>query len=425
MLKREDVPSFVSPSGLNILEQKQFDLNNGIPVHFIHGGTQDVTKIDFIFPAGIVQSDKALVASFANNLMQEGTANMSSFEVAEKIDYYGAYLGQSTNYHHGQVTLYALAKYLPNVLPVLEEIIKKPTFNQHEFDVYLAKKRQDYMVDSEKVKTLAHRKSQEVLFGLKHPYGRVAKLNSFDEVRLEEVKGFHQSQYVSNFCTIVVSGQPGDEIKELLNFYFGGNDWGNDKSNMDFLPDPEPHKEHNHIENKENAMQSAIRIVRPCVTKEHSDFLPLLILNTIFGGYFGSRLMTNLREKKGLTYGISSYMVSFLTQGIFGISTEVVAEKRPLAIQEIFNEMEVLRFNPIDNEELDRVKNYMLGDLMRNLDGPFAVSDAFRGLLGFDLDFSYFHKFEETIKTITSQQLQDLANKYLVKDNFYVIIAGK
>ena len=425
MLERKEVPPFALPSGLNILEQKELKLNNGIPVKCIRGGSQEVTKIDFVFSAGVVQSPKALVAAVTNALMQEGTKSMSAFEIAEKIDFYGAYLGQSTNYHHAQVTLYALAKYLPDVLPILEEIIKKPSFARHEFDVHMAKKKQDFMVDSEKVKTLAHRRSQEVLFGEGHPYGRVAKLRHFDEITVNDVKDYHKKQYASNLCTIIVSGQPGDDLPDLLNQYFGEDDWANDTRDNHELPDFCSDSKGFHLVHKENAMQSAIRIVRSCVTKAEPDYLSLLVLNTLFGGYFGSRLMNNLREEKGLTYGISSYLVSFLKSGVFGISTEVVAEKRELAVSEIFKEMDRLRNELVDEEELTTVKNYMLGDLMRNLDGPFAISDASRGLLGFDLDFSYFARLEKVIKEMTPKKMQELANKYLVEDDFYVVIAGK
>ncbi|GAF03161.1 M16 family metallopeptidase [Saccharicrinis fermentans] len=425
MLKRKEIPAFALPTGLNILEQKELTLNNGIPVHFIQGGTQNVAKLDFVFAAGVVQSDKPLVAAITNTLLQEGTTTMSAFEIAEKIDFYGAFLGQSTNYHHAQITLYSLSKYLPNILPIIEDIIKKPALNQHEFDVILAKKKQDFQVDSEKVKTLAHRKSQEVLFGAAHPYGRVAKLHHFDEITLADIRAFHKKQYASNLCTIIVSGQPGDELLSLLNRYLGGKDWSNQTADKHEVALPKASKEHFHHEKKENAVQSAIRIVRPCITKDHPDYLSLFILNTLFGGYFGSRLMNNLREEKGLTYGISSYMVSFLKAGVLGISTEVVADKRALAVEEIFNEMDELKKNHIKEEELTRVKNYLLGDLMRNLDGPFAVSDAFRGLLGFNLDFKYFTQLEQTIKEITPAKIKDLANKYLVRDDFYVVIAGK
>ncbi len=425
MLERKEVPAFALPSGLNILAQKHLKLKNGITVHFVQGGTQEVAKLDFVFAAGVIQSTKALVASVTNTLLQEGTESMSAFEISEKIDFFGAYLGQSTNYHHAQITLYSLSKYLKDVLPIIEDIIKKPSLSQNEFDLHLAKKKQDYMVDSEKVKMLAYRRSQEVLFGTDHPYGRVAKLHHFDEIKLADIKAFHKKQYASNLCTIIVSGQPGDDLLEVLNKYFGGDDWQNDTPDDHDVPEINPLKESFHLENKENAMQSAIKVVRPCITKNNPDYFSLLVLNTLFGGYFGSRLMNNLREEKGLTYGISSYLVSFLKAGIFGISTEVVSDKRELAVNEIFNEMNKLRNETVEEEELTRVKNFMLGDLMRNLDGPFAISDAYRGLLGFDRDISYYTELEQTIKDMTPAKIQSLANKYLVKDDFYVVIAGK
>ncbi len=425
MLMRESTPSFVLPSGLNILDSSDFNLNNNIPIHLIEGGTQDVVKIDFIFSAGAIRAPKPLVASFTNYLMQEGTKSMSSMEVAEKIDFYGAFLGQSTNYHHAQLSLYALTKYLPQLLPVIEDIIKRPAFEPHEFDVYLAKRKQEYMVDSEKVKTLAYRKSQEVLFGADHPYGRVAKLYHYDDICLEDIKQFHQSRYTSKNCSIVVAGQPSKAIKELLNKHFGGNDWENKSVTEDALPLVIPEGNHFHLVEKEGAMQSAIKIVRSGVTKDHPDYIPLLVLNTIFGGYFGSRLMNNLREEKGLTYGISSYMISYIEAGVIGVTTEVLSEKREIAVQEVFNEMNRICTEVVDKEELDRVRNYMVGDLMRNLDGPFAISDAYRGLFGFDLDYNYYKKLEETIIKISAEQLKELANKYFVKDEFYVVIAGK
>ncbi len=425
MLNRKDIPSFKLPSGLNILQQSSKSLENGIPVHIVHGGTQDVAKIDIIFDAGVVQSNKPLVATFTNTLLHEGTETMSAYEIAEKIDYYGAYLGQSTNYHHAQITLYSLTKYLPNILPIIEDIIKKPSFNQHEFDVLLAKKKQDFLVDSEKVKTLANRKANEILFGTDHPYGRAPQLNHFDVIHLDDVKKFHKSQYSSNLCTIIISGQPGDDIIDLLNKHFGKNDWKNDNISDHHVKAFNPHAELSHLVDKEDAMQSAIKIVKRSITKSQPDYLELTILCTILGGYFGSRLMNNLREEKGLTYGISCYLVSFLKAGMFNISTEVVADKRELAVKEIFYEMERLRKELVPDEELTRVKNYMLGDLMRNLDGPFAVADAFRGLYGFELDLNFFKNLEQIIKNIDSEKIRAIANKHLIEDDFYVVIAGK
>ncbi len=424
MLMRQNAPDFKLPSGIDIFKGNTAKLDNGIPVHIIEGGTQDVVKIDFIFPAGVVQAEKPLVASFTNNLMQEGTKSLLAEEIAEKIDFFGAFMGQSANYHHAQISLYVLTSYLPQVFPIVEDIIKNPSFSQHEFDVYLSKKKQDFMVDSEKVKVLASRKSNEVLFGKDHPYGRVASLSDYDNITREDCVLFHKKQYTSDYCKIIVSGKTMPDFLSLMNKSFGGDDWSNDQCIEKAEVNQSSPKTGTFVVEKPKAVQSAIKIVRQGVIKSHPDYIPLLILNTIFGGYFGSRLMNNLREEKGLTYGISSYLISYLKAGVMGISTEVLAEKRDLAVAEIFVEMKRLREELIDQEELDRVKNYMLGELMRSLDGPFSVSDAYRGLLGFGLDYSYYERFEQNVLSVTRQELKDLANKYLVEDDFCVVIAG-
>ncbi len=426
MLMRESAPEFKLPTGIDIFKGNTQRLDNGVPVHVIEGGTQDVVKIDFVFPAGVVQAEKPLVASFTNKLMQEGTHSFSSAEIAEKIDFYGAFLGQAANFHHAQISLYVLTKYLPQVLPIVEDIIKNPAFNQHEFDVFLAKRKQDYLVESEKVKTLASRKSREVLFGANHPYGWVADLSHYENINREDCVAFHKKQYVSDHCKIIVSGKPSTDFLRQMNSFFGRNDWCNNACvDENEFAVPEGNKIDTYLVEKPNAVQSAIRIVREGVIKSHQDYIPLMILNTILGGYFGSRLMNNLREEKGLTYGISSYILSYRKAGVIGVATEVLAEKRELAVSEIFKEMENLRSKEILQEELDRVRNYMLGELMRSLDGPFSISDAYQGLMGFDLDYSYFENFEKQILSITSTDLKRLANKYLVPDDFYIVIAGK
>ena len=388
MLNRNDIPAFTLPQNVTVAEPIQGKLKNGIPYSLVSGGTQDVVKIDFVFEAGVVHAPKALVASFTNKLLQEGTQTMTAYELAEKMDFYGAYLGESASYHYGQITLYCLTKHLSSLLPLIEDMLKHPSFVKEEFDLLLSKKRQEFIVDSEKVKVLASRKAQEVLFE-NHMYGRITKPYHFDEIALDDVKLFHQKQYVSNKCSIIISGQPGDDFESVLNQFFGGDDWGNAGGVTEAIDLPKSSKEKNHFVHVDGALQSAIKIVRPMINKAHPDFLPLQLLNTILGGYFGSRLMNNLREEKGLTYGIGSSIVSFLNAGMMSISTEVVADKRDLAVKEIFAELLRLQDEKVDEDELRRVKNYVLGELLRSLDGPFALSDAYRGLMGFDFGMDY------------------------------------
>jgi len=145
----------------------------------------------------------------------------------------------------------------------------------------------------------------------------------------------------------------------------------------------------------------------------------------VFGGYFGSRLMANIREDKGYTYGIGSAMVSFRHAGYFTISTEVGAEVTKDAIKEIYFELNKLQTEKISENELSLIRNYMLGTFLRSIDGPFALADRFKGIYFNGLNYDYYERYVETIKSITPKQLQDLANKYLKKDEMIELVVGK
>jgi predicted Zn-dependent peptidase len=176
---------------------------------------------------------------------------------------------------------------------------------------------------------------------------------------------------------------------------------------------------------KQDALQSAIRIGKMLFNKSHSDYIGMLVLNTVFGGYFGSRLMSNIREDKGYTYGIGSAVVSFLHAGYFTISSEVGTEVTQSAIKEIYYELERIQSELISNSELTRVRNYMLGAFLRSIDGPFALADRFKAIYFYGLDYEYYDRYIETIKTITPAELRNLANKYLRKDEMIELVVGK
>jgi predicted Zn-dependent peptidase len=158
--------------------------------------------------------------------------------------------------------------------------------------------------------------------------------------------------------------------------------------------------------------------------KGSADFYGILVLNTVFGGYFGSRLMNNIREDKGWTYGISSYVESMSVASCLIVSTEVKGDIAEKAMVEIFKEMDKLREELIPQEELEKVRTYMLGKFLKNLDGPFELSDRFWGIHQFKLGYDYYQKYIDTIKTITAEELQALARKYFVKENMVRLIAG-
>ena len=423
-LNRLTAPDRKIIKNLSLPELIQVKLDNNIDLYLLEGGSQDVTKIDIYFPSGLVQAGKPLLASTTNNMLEEGTMSRSSAQISELFDYYGAYLGTNTSYHYSMVSLVTLTKYLDETLPLTAEIIRNPLFPDTELKIYLNKKRQEFLLDQEKVKMLASRKFNEILFGEDHPYGMNVQLPMFNSIHRDDLINFHQQYYSPKNCQIIVSGRPGKNYLSLLNSYLGNKNWESSSAIEVPFPDIKGSSKKKYSIEKMGALQAALRIGKPIITKDHKDFKGLQVLNTILGGYFSSRLMTTIREEKGYTYGISSYLASLKNSGFWVIATEVKNDVKEDAIGAIFVEMEKLRTTLIGPDELEIVKNFMLGDLLRNLDSPFSISDNIKGLLENNLDLSFYTQMVQVINEITPESILNLAQKYLQPDSFYTVIAG-
>ena len=222
-----------------------------------------------------------------------------------------------------------------------------------------------------------------------------------------------------------MAGKVDDDVLSLLDNHFGGNDWNaiTTPSIKDLPIITSANREQLIL--KEDAMQSAIRIGKVLFNKTHPDFQPLQILNTLFGGYFGSRLMSNIREDKGYTYGIGSGIASLQNSGYFFISTEVGVDVCKDALKEIYFEMNRLREELVPEDELQLVKNYLLGMFLRSVDGPFAMAERFKGIMEYNLNYDYFDRYIATIKEISASQLRSLANSYFDKDSMIELVVGK
>lgn len=416
-------PEFKTIDKIDFLPVEKTSLENGVPVFTLRAGSQDVTKIDIEFPAGAVQAGIPLVASTTANLMQEGTQSKTSMQISEMVDFYGAYVHSQTYHHHSIFTVLCLTRYLPEMLELVHEIIMRPAFPGNEYDIYLKKKKEEFIFESEKVKTLATRQFGETIFGAEHPYGRQLKEEHFEKISLPQIQYFHNQYYRPEFAKIFVAGQPGDQLQPLLNKYFGkGNNTFRDIEET--IPPVNPSAEKQKIIKKEGAMQTAIRIGRPLFNNHHPDFIPLQVLNTILGGYFGSRLMTSVREEKGLTYGIGSFIMPLRHSGIWGISSEVAGESRDKAIEAIFEEFEKLRADLVPDEELHMVKNYMMGEMLRNFDGPFSTADIFRTLQEYGMEFEFYQNMINYIRNVSAAEIRETAKKYLNPDDFWIVAAG-
>lgn len=410
---------------VELITPQTFILDNGIKVYVINAGTQELAHVEFIFNAGIWYQEQPFVAMSANDLMKEGTQSMTARQIADELDYYGAYHESSTEKDTAFQALYSLTKYLPTTLKVMEEIIKRPLYDQNEIDIYLRKKYQGLLVQMEKVDYLARIRFGELLYGSQHPYGRWASPEDVKSVNRNNIAAFHQHYYRSSNCYIIVAGKIDDSIIDLLNKHFGGDDWNGPEIKDNVVYDVQSTEDLIHHVEKPDALQAALRIGKVLFNRTHPDFPGMHVLNTILGGYFGSRLMTNIREEKGLTYGIGSGLVSLKHSGFFYITSEVGSDVADVAMNEIFKEIELLQKEPVSLSELNLVRNYLGGTFLRAVDGPFYLADRFRDIHDHNLGIDHYFQMLETIQQITPDEIMDLANRYLNIDSLFRLKVGK
>jgi predicted Zn-dependent peptidase len=406
-----------------IPEVKSFNLNNGVPVYLIDAGTEDIMRLEIVFRAGQVNERIPLLSSTANMMLSEGSLNYSSEELNRLLDYYGAFLNLSPEKDLAGVVLFFLNKHIDKVLELTRELLFRPLFPEAELNALMKKRLRWFMVNREKVSNQAIDQFFESIFGKSHPYGRQLKEQDFEMMNPAIIKEFHSAYYTSDNMTIILSGKIHPKTSELLNKYFGEINSSKKQGDDTEITMRSEELKLVHIE-KHEAVQTAIRIGSPTINKRNTDYPGLKILNTILGGYFGSRLMKNIREEKGFTYGISSTVSSLNLSGYKVISTEVSPKNSRQTIDEILSEIKVLQNKPLTGEEMAVVRNYISGEMVRMFDGPFAIAESFRSAWEFGLDINYFHNLSEKILKIKPDEIIELARTYYNIDELFQVTVG-
>ena len=407
------------------LKLKQYDyyeMDNGIPVYIIDAGAQDVLQLELIFFAGNSFEEKKGVAAAVNSLLKNGTRSRSAFQINEDFEYYGAYSSRACYNETATITLHTLSRHLAKLLPVIKDMITESVFPGNELDIYKQNNTQKLKVNLQKGEFVAARLIDSYLYGAKHPYGKYTEFSDLDELEVDTIRQFYDQYYVNGKCMIMISGKIPADARTLLNKEFGKLPLGRPTFLApDIKTSPAVEKKY-HIQNDPSSVQGAIRIASHFPNRHHPDFKKAVILNNVLGGYFGSRLMSNIREDKGYTYGIYSYLQNHIQQSAWLISTEAGKDVCEPTIEEIYKEMRKLCVELVPETELLLVRNYMIGSILGDLDGPFQIMAKWKNLILNQLDESFFYDSINEIKKITGEQLLEIAGKYLNPDKFYELV---
>ena len=423
-LNRTLPPAFQAIHEVRLPPVESHCLDNAIPLHVISVAGQPVLRLECVFDAGTWYERVPGSAFFAIKMLAEGTPTRTAAQISEYLDSYGAFLELNAGPDRASLVVYCLTRFLPNILPLLQEMLSEPAFPQKELDDLRNITLQNLRVNYEKNAYVAGVLFREKLFGNEHPYGRSQRPEAVDAVTRQAVIEFFDRAIRTRPFQLILAGQITPTEILLINQTLGQLTVqpGEALASVPALPNIDDQLV---LAEKPESVQSSIRVGRRLFTRSHPDFFKMLVTNEILGGYFGSRLMKNIREEKGFTYGISSNMPSFRWDGYFLIGTDVKKENTRQTLDEINKEIRILQTEPVPADELETVQNFMAGEFVGSLNTPFEIADRYKVILLDDtIPADFLTTYIEHVRAVTPPDILEMANRYLLPETLYEVIVG-
>ncbi|MDE5559032.1 MAG: insulinase family protein [Bacteroidales bacterium] len=397
-------------------------LGNGIPLYLFPDPNSELLRIEFIFEAGSCFQRKPIQARACNALL-EATLHHSADAMTERFDYYGAYIEKYVDRDQSSLVIYALARYSREIVALCEEIFKEAVFSATELKLYLEKQRSQFDIAMQKVAEVSRRAFFAQVFGEGHPYGQNIERADYDRLQREDVEAFYREFYVAANAGIVLAGGYSDETVKALSDRFGRDFPIGQAAPMPGPSEALPSARSGFVP-KSGALQASVRMGKVVMPPTAADFSTFKVLDYLFGGYFGSRIMQNIREEKGYTYGISSYILPLRAHTVWIVASEVKQACSRQVVAKIRNEMRKLCDRKPGRKELDIVRQVYQGDFLREMDGIFEIAEKWKFLRMFGLTDAFYRQFADTLENITPAEIQQAAQRYFAADSFHVTVCG-
>lgn len=397
---------------------------NGVSLYALAGGGKDIVRLELLFMGGYAVQDKPLQATFTNRMLREGAGDMSSEDISQRLDYYGAWIETYSSQNCNHVVLYCLRKHSLPLIKLLEGIVKVPVFPEANLDVVRRNGKAHFEVNSKRVDIVAQRYFENALWGEGHPLAHIVEPSDYDNITRDDLLDYHNKVYCSRNLAVFASGDIDDTVRTALTESFGCGEWG-DVSFLKELFVPTPSSLFGRRNVKiDGTLQSAVKIGFMAMDVSNPDFYKFRFLAVLLGGYFGSRLMSNIREDNGYTYHISAEVDAYGKRNAFMISSETANEYVELCIKEIYKELDALCSDSITDSEVEHVRNYILGEMCRECEGLTAKSEVFVNAWLSGESFASVNEYLEVVKTVTAKELNGIAKKYFRSGKFIEVVVG-
>lgn len=430
MLDRTTPPA-IRPASFVFRKPVTHVMPNGVPLHVIEAKGLGAMRIDFVFTAGQSHQARKLQALFACRMLREGCRGYTAAAFAERLDYYGAWLELSVAMNRTFVTLYTLKKHFANTLELVQRMLTEPSYSEEQLGIVRGNNKAQFMVNLQKGDVQAMRELRRSIYGDNHICGMQTVAEDYDRLQVADIADFYQQYYGSNTCKIYLSGDVDELLLAKVEELFGSARWGCETQQTvhyggmpTHIPIVDGAVGTSVNRSWEGAVQDSVRMGTLLMDVNHPDYLPMRVLTTVLGGYFGSRLMKNVRETKGYTYHIGADLVTSMPQVMFVVHCEAQAGKAEEVIEEVRREMVRLQNEPVPDEELRMVRNYMTGEICRNYESAFSLSDAYIFMDHLGLPNTHIEDTLEVISATDSAQLQRLAQCYLQPERLHSVVVG-
>lgn len=405
-LNRQEAPPFQLSNNYFLTPPEVFLLPGGKKFFAYRGIQQDVAKLELIFNSGRWFETKSGVSHFTAQMLSKGTKYRNSYAIAEALDSLGAHLEINAGFDVVEISLFALRKNLLTAVSILREILEVPSFDVNELRLMKEIFVQNLRVNNEKTNVVASKEIRKVIYGKEHPYGGSIEERDVAAITQNDLAEFFKNRY-SLQAAFLVGHLPDQDIQTIIKTL------PHIDSNSPAHVSPNFHSGISQHITKKDSVQTSIRLGRRCIQKSGKvEYFNAVLFNHILGGYFGSRLMKNIREEKGLTYGIYSAMNHFLNDSFWVISAEVNQKNSEEAVREIKNEIKRLQDEPVSVNELETAKNYFIGSWQSENATLFAVADKMKSIHLWSQSDDHYTRLLHHIQSVSPRQLQETANQF-------------
>jgi len=417
MINRSLVPETSIPSVLPEFSFETHVLENGVLL-YESILEEELIRVSFYFKCGSLYSTKKGVVSALAKLLLSGTSKLKAYAIQEELDFYGAYTDIEAGYQHISLTVFCVKHHLEKIMRFLTEVIQNLQISHDEFHIYRNKTLENLKVSEQKTSFIAGRLFMENMYGRTHPYGRSMYAEDYAALSVEEVQAYYEGAFIQSLDHVISNTPLPQSVHDLLSSFQSQTTKTEPKASSIKAGE----KRINH--SFKDAVQASLFLGMPCITRHDKDYPAWSLLVTLFGGYFGSRLMKNIREDKGYTYGIGAGTHHLPDSAYLSIRSDVKNEVLEGCIDEIYKEIGRLKEEAMSEQELNTVKNYMLGSLQRGFDGSLALGDRFKTLIDQKLELDYYYQYNQSILSLTTKDIQETANKYLDINTLHVVTVG-